>query len=175
MQKRKNVTNEEFTVALADTNNTNIIRSVCNGYRNILSEDELHSCGLNALWRTLQYHRPEYNQKFTTSLYRFIDWECKREVRRVKNSRKYVVASLSEQGYDQLSTGDLCEKPEVLHLRECISLLPEEWQRTVIRQYYLDNRTMEEIGVINGYSKEAARQKINKAMASLKDICKKAG
>lgn len=63
---------------------------------------------------------------------------------------------------------------ETLFVRECLPFL-NEIDRKVINQYYFDGRTFEEIGQINGYSKETARKKVNKGLDNLKKIIEKNG
>ena len=86
---KKKISDEEFKAAYTNTDNKNIIKKVISKYDKIISPDNLESCGDNALWRTLQSHDESYEQKFTTSLYRFCEWECKRELRR--NNRKNTI------------------------------------------------------------------------------------
>lgn len=173
MKVKRQVSNQEFETALKNTDNVNIMRSVCRKYGNILSCDDLRSCRLQALWRTLQSHRAEFGQKFTTSLHRFTHWECLREVARLQRWRERH-SNLWLDDSDEVDKDAFEEREEKSFVGECLGLLPEQWQEDIIRDYYFDSYTMEEIGQRNGYSKESARQKINKAMASLKEICTQA-
>ena len=52
---------------------------------------------------------------------------------------------------------------------EILDLLSENQKNIVIQRFY-ENRTLEEIGKSQGYSKEAARQNINKIIKKLKKI-----
>lgn len=164
MAVRRHVSNEEFNKALKNPDNASVIRAVCLQFAKTLSIEELRSCGLNALWRALSYHQDGKGNKFTTSLFRFVRWECSREIRRLNNYRKHVVAMP-----DNCDVSDETDT-DIVNLRESIRLLPEQ-HKDILHQYYFDNRTMEEIGVRNGYSKESARQKINKALAELRELC----
>src|SRR5262245_39037708 len=73
----------------AAADNRNVIAAVLKQYVGKIPHDELESCGMTAMWRTLQYHQPDHpsRQKFTTSLHRFAKWECLRELRRVTGGR----------------------------------------------------------------------------------------
>jgi len=179
---RRAISDTEFNEALANSDNANIIKAVTQRYCGVLSSDDLRACGLHALWRCLQYHDPSYGQKFTTSLHRFTDWECKRELRKQrggKTKRAVVIVPLYEQSVETLHEnqdflGNNLYNPlneELEHVRERMGQLPFDWQRQVVEQYYFKHMTMEQIGRANGYSKEAARQKINKALTCLRRLC----
>ena len=86
---KKDISDIEFQQAFGDKNNVNIIKKVTLRYSKVIQEDDLISCGIHALWRALRSHDAKYGQKFTTSLYRFCEWECKRELRKKNNKNKY--------------------------------------------------------------------------------------
>lgn len=161
-EKRK-VTNEEFEQAYTNKDNRLIIRSVTSMFANVIPEDELVSCGLNALWRCLSQHQSSYGQKFTTSLWRFTNWECLRELKNIQRTKKSL-------NIDNINVSTKQVSENLSHLRECMTLLSES-NKQLIQEYYLDKRTMEEIGKLHGYSKEAARQKINRAVIELRKLC----
>jgi RNA polymerase sigma factor (sigma-70 family) len=184
---RRHVTDEEYRLAYegdprdpasqaSAADNRNVIAAVLKTYELKLPEDSRQDCGLIALWRALQYHDPKYRQKFTTSLHRFVHWECKRELRRIygRNNSKAgrIFVPLFEETLDlRRPPVDEQRQQNLEHVRECLDRLPEPSQRRVIEQYYFDGLTMEAVGRANGYSKEAARQKIRRAVAALKEIC----
>jgi RNA polymerase sigma factor (sigma-70 family) len=177
---RKLVTNDEFIEAYGhlysapedltpkQRDNRNIMHSVTSRYAPFISQNALNDCALQALWRCLGYHEEGWGQKFTTSLWRFTDWECKRELLKIKHLSKTHTIPISEfnDAFDMPSPET---SQDVDDIRECINLLlPIEKQ--LIQEYYFERRTMEEIGRLHGYSKEAARQKIAKAVNHLKTI-----
>ena len=84
--KDKKISDKEFEEAYKNTDNRNMIRMVCASFSNTLSSDILESCGMLALWKCLRSHDEKYGQKFTSSLYRFVRWECIREL--VSHNRK---------------------------------------------------------------------------------------
>ena len=71
--------------------------------------------------------------------------------------------SLGEQVKDIESRNEDAGMPEILEF------LPENQKNIVIQRFY-ENRTLEEIGKSQGYSKEAARQNINKIIQKLKTL-----
>ncbi len=171
---RKQVSSEEFLAAYGDLyatpdkltqkqkDNRNVIRKVISKYNGLLTEEELNDCGLNALWRCLSYHEEGKGKKFTSSLWTFTHWECCRQLKK-KSSDGIKAIPITDIDITQPFN------EETQHIKECLELLPSEY-KSLLTQYFYDNRTMEEIGNLRGYSKEAARQKINKALRKLSEI-----
>src|SRR5262245_45103905 len=149
IQQKRDVSNAEFEAALADRDNQNIIKGVTSRYKKQLDADDLYTCGLNALWRALQSHDPAYEQKFTTTLFRFVHWECRRELR----SRRGWVASRSRPLADEddhhghFKQSDATHRENVEIMRQCMdALLPEH--RHAVEQYFRREWTVEEIGIL---------------------------
>lgn len=168
---RKPVSDEQMRRALADSNNTNIIKKVLKKYIKLIHEDDLDNCGLHALWRALQYHDDAFHQKFTTSLYRFTEWECRRELRRQKNARKHQV-SLGDEIEDarSLRAEDQDKRhEEMTYVRECMQLLSQD-QRQLVEEYFIEQWTMDEIAALHGMAKESVRQKLDWIVRRLRDI-----
>lgn len=176
---RTEISNEEFVKVFGhlDTpmdkltkeqqDNHKTMRKVTNKYTSILDEEEIKSCMLQATLRCLKHHEENRGNKFTTSLWRFITWECKREA-----SKKYKALQNKPISMDDFKNFDVPgdkEGEEIENIRDCISLLPDN-DKQLIQEYYFDKRTMEEIGTAHNYTKEAARQKIKKAVSKLKEL-----
>lgn len=176
---KKEVSNEEFVKAFGqlDTpidkmtkeqrDNHKLMRSITNKYANVLTEEEIYSCMMRATLRCLAHHENDKGNKFTTSLWRFITWECNRELTKKFKETNNQFVSINE--FDNFDYQAVEESDDISNLRECIGLLPQAEQE-LIKEYYFDRYTMEEIGVKHKYTKEAARQKINKALVKLKEI-----
>lgn len=164
---RQPVTNDQINAALAVDDNVNIIRKVTAKYASTIHQDDLKTCGLNALWRTLQCHDPSYNQKFTTSLYRFVEWECQRELRR----RRTKVLSLTVP-LDQASPHEVAEdclpSEDVELVREAISMLDEQ-DREIIRFHFLEGHSLRDAVRRFGFSKQTARKKKQEALQKLRE------
>lgn len=173
--RRRHVTNEEMEVALKNTDNTNIIRSVLFKYKDLINEDDLETCGLSGLWRALGYFRPEYGKKFTTNLYQFVHFECRRELRKQKNHHK---GNVGLNAAANKAEAEDVECPEdrlaIRHMEECMLLLSRE-QRDLLHSYYYDNFTVDELSSHFGYSKETVRHKINWAELRLRELCDEIG
>lgn len=169
MMKKRHVSDEEFYRAYRIPDNRAIIRSVLRRYANSLPQEDLDSCGMHGLWRALMYHRDSFGQKFTTSLHRFVVWEVRRELRRVNTKKLKSTVSLGSHDY----VDENSEENENWFFVDSISVLPNEDQRSILWMYYVDGLTLEQIGNKNGYSKETARQKIGKAIRTLREFVKK--
>lgn len=162
----KPVSNEQLRVAQANSDNRNIIKKVLQQFAGLIHSDDLERCGLHGLWRTLQNHDDRFGQKFTTSLTRFVRWECLRELRQQRSSRKNF-----------LPIGESCDdyaenkshQEEMVHVRECMQFLSKEHRR-LLEEYYLEQWTMEEIGALHNMSKETVRQKLEAAIRRLREL-----
>jgi RNA polymerase sigma factor (sigma-70 family) len=121
---------EESKKAAAD--NRGIIKAVLKRYSFQLESDDLESIGMYALWKCLRYHVDGY-QKFTTNLYRFVHWECQRELGKKKpKEREEVYAakrmSRQEEEYFQEKT--------VAEVREHMTLLPKGWMKKLLYWHF---------------------------------------
>ena len=156
--KKTLVTNEEFEKAYGNQDNKNIIRSATKKYSKTLSDDERERCGMHGLWRCIQSHDPKYKRKFTTSLFIHVDWECKREIAQINRRTDLHLGNLDKEISESYPLG---------HFDDIVGELPEK-EKSLIYQRFYENKTLEEIGRSQGYSKEAARQNINKIIIDLK-------
>jgi len=155
------VTDEEFNQAIRNQDNKNIINHVCNQYRSILSDDVLRWCGLIGLWQCLIKHNDNFGVKFTTSLYRFVDWQCKGQIN--------VELSM-------VSTEDIPDIPEEslslidrLILHEYLDKLPGKY-RKLIHARFFENKSCAEIARESNCSRENIRQKLKRAINALKNM-----
>ena len=155
----KEVSNDQFEKEYSKQDNKNIINAVTKKYSGQLSQDSQKRCGMHALWRCIQNHDDSYGRKFTTSLFIHVDWECKREI---SSLNKKPVSLLGECDDEIVSPEPSGQIPEIL------DSLPDN-QKEIIYQRFYENRTLEEIGQKQGYSKEAARQNINKILSKLRE------
>lgn len=159
------VNDDTFNMAHRCSNNRNIIKKVTSKYRNYLQDDDLVSCGLQALWRTLQCHDDSYGQKFTTSLYRFCEWECQREIRNHRRKVKGVKVSISvipqedlEHIYFQVAPKSFDEIIEILEGKE----------KEIIFNFFKEGKNFTEISRELGISKSIVKRKLNKLIKKLK-------
>lgn len=162
----------------AASDNRGIIRGVGRRYSRTLSSDEIESCGLIAIWRCLNQHDDSYGRKFTSSLHQFMVWECNRAIGQRKPSRKkknpdmYYHIGLKRH-FDGPTDEIYDEESEELigHIKESLNSMSYP-VKCMVRDYFYRNKTLKEIGRINGYTKEAARQKVGDAVNSLSQVCR---
>lgn len=152
------ITDEEFEKAYQNKDNIKIIKAVTKKYSGQLSEDAQKTCGLHGLWRCIQNHDNSYGRKFTTSLFMHVEWECKRELFSQKKK------PLTFLGESDCQIENRHKKEGVSEILDCLT----DKQKNIIYQRFYENMTLEEIGKKQGYSKEAARQNINKIIEKLR-------
>jgi len=158
----KQITDEELRKAINDPANQDMIRRVCSYYTKTLSQEALKACGDAAIWRCLQSHRDDMGQKFTSSLYRFIHWECLREI----NESKSPYVELPDE------IGVSHEDPvQAIILQECLEILPEEARQIVVARY-IENRTLADIGEIHHYSKQGIQNILARSLKAMQEAVK---
>lgn len=158
-KERKFVDNSIYTNAYENKDNQQIIKSVLSKYRGRLTEETLKSCGLNALWRCLQQHDEKYTTKFTSSLWRFVHWECKKELKTLARS-KFRPQELT----------DIAEEVPLDNLFDDISSILDQEQAKIVKLRFLEGMTLKEIGNTFGVTKEAVRLKLKKALNQIKKL-----
>jgi len=157
----RTITNKEFELARRNLDNVRIINKCLAKHKDVMSFDELKSCGLYGLWKCLKYHDNSKKRKFTTSLYSFVRWECLSYIKKK--------TELNDEYLDNYSIYDE-EKDNIIEdIKDCLNRLPKK-DRKILEQYYYQKLTLKEIGKLNNYSRQAAGQNRNKAETRLKDI-----
>lgn len=159
-KQRKEISNKDYNEAFNNLDNKNIINSVLSKYRGRLDEDTLKMCGLNALWRCLQFHDTNYKTKFTSSLWRFTNWECRKELQTLARS-KYRPTDLFDVPENEEDCLDV--------FNDIGTILNEEYSK-IVKLRFIEGLTLQEIGTHFGYSKEAARQKLKFALSQIKTL-----
>lgn len=173
-QTRKEITSEEFSKAWNDKTNQRIVHKVSKWYYKNMPYMDIDSACMRAVTRALEYYNPIHKQKFTSSLYRILKWEINREYKKYK---KYISRNVSlDQGKAKLPKNrhfeNVQKKEDIEHILDRMNCMKSDL-RIVIRQYYLEQMTLEEVGKANGYCYERARQKLQIAIHQLKQICKR--
>jgi RNA polymerase sigma factor (sigma-70 family) len=159
------VTNEEFERQWKNIDNQRVLRSVLRKYKHLLPNDVLHSCGMVAVWKACGNHNWSMETKFVSSVYRYAKWQCQTEAR--KASKRIRTIGL-KRSYEK-ATLDI---PKCLtkhgEVQELIETLSFDWQKDIIRQYYINGKSLSAIADIYGYSKETARKKLSEAVGELR-------
>jgi RNA polymerase sigma factor (sigma-70 family) len=162
----RKITNDEYNLAYNNLEYKKVMYRVTFRYRKVLDEDERKTAAMLGLKRTLESHDESFGQKFTTSLWRFCDWECKRLLKSKQSFNKNSSKTKSLSYLDKIAVD---KTEDTIDVRDCLDKLPSEY-RDILKQYYFEQQTMEEIGKINGYSRETARKIINKGLENLRII-----
>jgi RNA polymerase sigma factor (sigma-70 family) len=156
------ISDEEFLNAYNDPDSRRIINSISRRFARRLSPDDLESCAQVGVFRCLRQHDPN-KQRFTTSLYRFVTWECLTALR-----------SAGPQPHIPLQV-DVAESPsgdDATHIHECISLLRDPYDRDLVRRRYLEGQSYTAIAREIGKGRETARRHVGRATARLASICR---
>lgn len=156
--KKRHVTNNEFVKELDKPENKAIIFTVTRKFFKVLDEDERRGCGLAGLWKTLAYHIDGKGNKWSTSLYGWTLKECIRELKSKQKNRKntFLVEDFRDDNFYYKEI-----------IRDIILDLSSK-ERELFIQYFIERRTLKNVGEINGYSKESARTKINRIKRKIK-------
>jgi RNA polymerase sigma factor (sigma-70 family) len=138
---------------ISDEDNVKAIAAVASKYKHCMDEWAIENCAIHAAWLCLQKHDPKYNTKFSSSLYNYMQWECKSYLR---HNYSYV------SDYEQAKLVRARDMTLQYEVTDCLQQLPEAY-REILIQYHYYNMTLREIGDRNGYTKTSAHKKIAKA------------
>lgn len=141
---------KQLEKCLADTNIIKVMHKASKSFTRQLDEDEVYTCQINALWKAIKNFDSSKKTKFTTYLYTGVMIEC---IKAVKFNNK---GSQAGTLHDNISAN--------INDTILLDLLDEaeneiEYEILVHRS---QRRTIEEIGVIMGSSRETIRKKIKK-------------
>ena len=155
---------------LKDKNILNIMNKVSFPYKNNIDYDEIDSIKMDILWDCIKKYDPERGSKFTSYLYQQLSFAFRS---RVKKKRREYSGWGNEFQDDRGSTRggerlqNLRKTSSDMNFYDIIEGLPSDVS-DIIKQRFMENMTMKEIGSANGYSRETARRKLLKAVK----ICK---
>jgi RNA polymerase sigma factor (sigma-70 family) len=157
---KKKITDKDFLSAKDDINNKNILFAASKKYKFSLNADEIQSCADLALWKCLIHHNHTYKRKFTTSLFKFMMWECLHMIREKSNFCQILYDSAED-------LQDIMDNFIDAHIY-LDKLKPND--RNVLCDRFFNHMTLSEIGNKYSYSKETARRRVLKAMDNLRNI-----
>ena len=162
--QKKEVTNQQFEAEYKNEDNRKIINKVLSLYKGDLPDETLKDCGLNGLWRCLQFHEPSKGNKLTTSLWRFVHWACENEKKKLRTLK-------SQKRNRSIELFDIEDSTTVsMDIFNDIDSMLDNESSSIIRLRFVEKMTLKEIGAKFGYTKEAARQKLNYALAEVKRL-----
>tara|TARA_R100000008_G_C3584131_1_gene170809 strand:- start:279 stop:770 length:492 start_codon:yes stop_codon:yes gene_type:complete len=150
---------------LKDSNIVNIMNCVSNRYCKAIDVDEIESIKMLTLWKCIDKFDKSRGVKFTSYLYSQLTFAFKNELK--KNKKDLWFKNNAEIDILRPKWSD--ENTDIpTAFDDTVTGLPEEVSK-ILRQRFLSNMTMVEIGKANGYSRETARRRLKSALK----ICKK--
>ena len=161
--RKRHISNTEYEQARAE--HLELITNVARQYANVLTPEMLAAAGDMALWRCLQKYDPSFGQKVTSSLYRFIHWEC---LRSIQENRKYSTASIIGD-----VEGDAESVAIQMILDDYLSLLGRR-ERRIVEARFLANHTLAEIASVEGYSKQGVKDIVDRSLRVMSEAAQAA-
>ena len=151
------INNEAFEAALQNKEYRKIINYILAKYRRSISHDDLEQCGKIGLWKFL------LKDVQKSYLFSYIEWECKSFLYKNK-LKENLCADLSI--YEDFGASF---SPERYNIQECLDKL-NPFDRNLLRDYYIIGKTMQEIGLERGFSKQTVSNKMKLALRRLKSV-----
>jgi len=120
---------------------------------------------VSEIWVKLSDYNPDKGE-FST----FVYWVVREIVQKDRRSQMKKCTFLSEME-DEDNSVDLPEKKnnQITFMYECMDELNQE-DRDILKMYYLDNLTLEQIGIKMGYTKVTAGNKHKKAIQTMRSL-----
>ena len=144
---------------LNDTSVKSIIRTVEGRFKNSIDPDDLSSVSHETLWRCITKFDASRNAKFTSYLYQQLNFAFKNQLKKDSKNKSYPTDNIERSFTDDVR----------LETMDMLNSMPDDLG-TVLRQRFIDNMTIQEIGDTNGYSRETARRRIKKAFRKCKEM-----
>mgnify|MGYP002262907018 CR=1 FL=1 len=139
---------------LKDKNILNIMNKVSFPYKNNIDHDEIDSIKMDILWSCIKKYDSTRGSKFTSYLYQQLSFAFRSRVKKKKR----------EYSSDYVEDNTPCLKTQSdMNCYDILEGLPQDISY-IIKQRFMENMTMKEIGSANGYSRETARRKLLKAV-----------
>jgi RNA polymerase sigma factor (sigma-70 family) len=152
-RNKKQITNDELYEAKQKYAYT--IKRTTEQYRHVLSIEVREACGDMALWKCLQCYDPSFNQSVSSSLFRFIHWECRRALRDLR----------PKTPHSQLHENVTQDETQYLNMiiNDCLGVLCSR-DRRIIEDRYLYQYTLQEIANKEGCSRQGVKHIIDRCL-----------
>ena len=141
--------NRNIDEAVKNIDYKKIMDKVCSKYNRFVDADDLSSLRMLTLWDCLKKFDTSRNVKFTSYLYQQLTYAIKNHLKKKKREFTNIPFDVA--------------KDPVENVNVILIDFPTEY-RNLLKQKYISRMTMTEIGLANGYSRETARRKVNKAI-----------
>jgi DNA-directed RNA polymerase specialized sigma subunit len=151
-----------FDEAKEDINNIKIMNTVTSRFYNQIPRDILKQCKMLGLWKAMKAHDFSQKRKFTTSLYKYVLWECQKEIR-----SKMVIKTKKDKldQYVYMNSFDSTSPKISLGI---IKQLPENEMSLVYDRFYL-GLTYKEMGQQRNLSKQTTERRLKKVLKDIKN------
>lgn len=151
--------------SVIDQEHFNIMKKVC--YKNLSSvcdSEEMDSLIYFTYAKCLKYYDPNKSTaKFTSYIHQSVDYNSRKlYLKTVRAKERYIPTS-------SLDTANESQGNELADILDALKYVDVEMYDILIKKF-IYNMTNVEIGNINGYSREAARKKVEKAINMCRDI-----
>jgi len=140
--------NRNIDEAVKNIDYKKIMDKVCSKYNRFVDADDLSSMRMNTLWDCLKKFDTSRNVKFTSYLYQQLTYAIKNHLKKKKREFTNIPFDVAKEPIENVNV--------------ILIDFPNEY-RNLLKQKYISRMTMTEIGLSNGYSRETARRKVNKA------------
>lgn len=152
--------NLRFEEKWNDPSVQSIMTKVSNRYRRSIDFDDIDSISMDTLWTCVDKYDPSKGMKFTSYLYQQLSYAFKNKIKK-KNPLYNNIENLEkiDEDFDNQ-----------MEVAEFLVGLDDDVIK-IIEQRFYKNMTMVEIGQTNGYSRETARRRVQKAVKICKGMC----
>jgi len=162
------VDNEAMLKALNDKDTKAVMKAFCQRLERRMGYDDAWSCALTGLWRCLKKHEPG-KQKFTTNLCRYMRWDVLKELsrrRRTESRHENIPVDSLPDTSRSWDGGRLDE------VKEKMDRYLSADQRKIVTDYFLQNKTFDEISRDMNVSDDTTRKRFNFTISRLRELCK---
>lgn len=156
MSNKTFISNRDFERAKANTDNANIIKSIIVSFSKDVDESTLEACGDIGLWKCLKSHDPTKGNKFTSSLYRYVTWEC---LNALSEHRKMLTNFDADKCYYENSF-------DVVVFNDILDSLSQKEKRVLLSRF-LEKKTLREIGEEEGCSQYKVKKILQKTIEKI--------
>jgi len=153
---------EKIEKALKDQDIKNIMNKAASTFHSQLDEDEIYTCKLNALWKSICNHKKNKAAKFTTYLFNGVRIEC---IREVKFKSKDVSSKSGSRTVERPTPKEINRsRVKELDLLDVISSCPD----SDLLMDRSKGHTIKEISDKRGKNRETVRRKLKNSAKVLR-------
>lgn len=162
--KDSQVSSKEIEAVVNDPDANSLMSSVINRFSRRYTEDENTTLKYEAAWISLETYDPHMNTEFNTHLCNHTRYLC------LKRNKKAKPAKFERTNIDMMQFDTFRPQPDTdwFDMEGIMSQLSNQ-EQYLIREYFENGKTLQEIGNDMKITREAVRQKINKVKRKVKE------